>query len=102
VKVRVGIGRALVDVPSNVSLVLDGHSGAGAVNLTTRHTDGTSASDHVRIMRSEGTPVLHIDARVGIGQVEVLRPGDQADAGFLPPPKRKIIIEPNPSVRSLP
>jgi hypothetical protein len=77
VKARLGIGLIVVDVPKNVALVLDGHAGAGEVDLTTRQVNDWAADDHVRLPAPEGAPVLHIDARVGIGQVQVYRPGDR-------------------------
>ncbi|MCU1427319.1 MAG: PspC protein [Actinomycetia bacterium] len=77
VHVQVGIGYAQVLVPSDVALVIDGHSGAGAVDLANHHQAGTSTDDHVVISKPAGAATLHIDARVGLGQVRVLRPADQ-------------------------
>jgi hypothetical protein len=75
VDVRVGIGQARVIVPDGVTLDLEGHSGAGAVHLLGRDQNGVDADDAVRVAAPrEGAPVVHVDARAGLGAVIVERP----------------------------
>jgi predicted membrane protein len=74
VKATLGIGDLLVRVPKNVTLVVDAHAGTGKVNLLGRTDDGTSVNDRLTDPGAKGTArILELDARVGLGEVEVQR-----------------------------
>jgi hypothetical protein len=73
VQVRLGIGNATVYVPNDVGLVVDAHAGAGKVVVAGRESDGVNANLHVALPGPAGAAVLHIDARIGAGQIQVLR-----------------------------
>ncbi len=77
VRVQLGIGKEVVLVPANVELVLKGHSGAGVVELATARRSGTGVDDETTLPVPGDAPVLRIDARVGVGLVQVFRPGDE-------------------------
>jgi predicted membrane protein len=72
VKTTLGIGDLVVHVPANATVDVNGRASAGEVTLFGRRENGTSVREHVV---SPGAPgrVLVLDARVGIGEVEVLR-----------------------------
>lgn len=72
-KVEVGFGEATVIVPRGVDVVVDGRVIAGA-SQTFGHTDdgldvGTTRASGGR----RGAPQLQLDARVGFGQLRVVR-----------------------------
>jgi len=74
VKATLGIGNLVVRVPENVTVQVDARAGAGEVSLFGRTTDGTSVHDRTIDPGAPGLArILVLDARVGLGQVEVLR-----------------------------
>jgi phage shock protein PspC (stress-responsive transcriptional regulator) len=77
VDVRVGIGQATVVVPRGVTVEVVAHSGAGVVRLFGREENGVDADDSGTFAAlREGAPVVHIDARSGLGAVDVHRTGE--------------------------
>ena len=72
VKATVGIGDLKVIVPANASVDVNGRSQAGKVVLLGEEDSGTHVSSHV-VDRTGSGRVLVLDARTGLGQVEVER-----------------------------
>jgi phage shock protein PspC (stress-responsive transcriptional regulator) len=73
VKTTLGIGDLLVRVPWGVTVVVDGRASAGEVTIFGRTSDGTSVHSVVTAEGRNPARVLVLDARVGIGQLEVVR-----------------------------
>jgi phage shock protein PspC (stress-responsive transcriptional regulator) len=74
VKATLGIGDLVVRVPENVTVQVDARAGAGEVRLFGAKTDGTSVHDEAIDPGAPGRArILVLDARVGLGQVEVER-----------------------------
>lgn len=73
VKATLGIGDLLVRVPDTVTVQVDARAGAGQVSLFGTTDDGTSVHDRTTDPGTEAARVLVLDARVGLGQVEVQR-----------------------------
>ena len=73
VKATLGIGDLVVRVPDNVTVQVDARAGAGEVSLFGRTDNGTSVHDRTLDPGTDAARVLVLDARVGLGQVEVLR-----------------------------
>jgi hypothetical protein len=72
VDVRVGIGEATIVVPDDVNVFVDGHAGIGALDIDGHQENGVDANDRVRLHADHpGAPIVHLDAEVGIGHVEV-------------------------------
>jgi phage shock protein PspC (stress-responsive transcriptional regulator) len=71
VKATLGVGDLKVRVPYAVKVVVDAHAGAGEVIVFGHSVDGASADYSASV--GGGHRVLVIDARVGLGQVEVTR-----------------------------
>jgi phage shock protein PspC (stress-responsive transcriptional regulator) len=73
VKATLGVGDLTIRVPQDVTVEVDARASAGQVTLFGHANDGTSVHD--RATRAGATPgrVLVLDARVGLGQVEVVR-----------------------------
>ena len=72
VKVRLGIGELIVNVPSTVRVVLKAHAGAGSLRLF-GNRDGGWPDDATRTAPGTGRGELDLDARVGAGDVMVRR-----------------------------
>ena len=72
VDAQVGIGELTVDVPSSVRVVVDAHAGAGSTLLFGRQSGGWPENDQQAIAGT-GPGLLHLDLRVGVGQVRVRR-----------------------------
>jgi phage shock protein PspC (stress-responsive transcriptional regulator) len=70
VDARVGIGELKVIVPADVALRVKATSQAGEVNVLGRADDGRNAE--VRLA-DDGRRILVLDARVGLGSVDVVR-----------------------------
>jgi len=74
VKATLGVGDLVIRVPENVTVKVDARAAAGEVNLFGKTTDGTSVHE---TLISPGTPrltrILVLDARVGLGHLEVQR-----------------------------
>jgi phage shock protein PspC (stress-responsive transcriptional regulator) len=73
VKLKVGIGEAVVYVPAHVAVLVHGHSGVGQVMTPAGKSDGTDVDRDQRFGRA-GLPALYVDAQTGIGQVRVVAP----------------------------
>jgi phage shock protein PspC (stress-responsive transcriptional regulator) len=73
VKSTLGIGDLVVHVPSDVTVQVDARASTGEVNLFGRIDSGTTVHDRVTDPGTDTTRVLVLDARVGLGQVEVVR-----------------------------
>jgi phage shock protein PspC (stress-responsive transcriptional regulator) len=73
VKATLGIGDLTVHVPQGVSVEVDGRAGAGEIDLLGKHSDGTSVHDRVTDPGADPSRVLVVDARVGLGHVQVVR-----------------------------
>ena len=67
-----GIGHLKVIVPANASVDLEGRVQAGEMELLGEKDDGTHVHAHV-VDRTGSGRVLVLDARTGLGQVEVQR-----------------------------
>jgi hypothetical protein len=73
VKATLGIGDLVVRVPENVTVRVDGRAGAGQVTLFGNAKDGTSVHQQTIRVGTDPVRVVVLDARVGLGQVEVQR-----------------------------
>ena len=73
-KVRLGIGGMRVYVPRGVALRVEGHAGAGRLELAGVTGDGSDV-DRSTAIAAAGRPELDIDAKVGFGEVRVFRGG---------------------------
>jgi phage shock protein PspC (stress-responsive transcriptional regulator) len=73
VKATLGIGDLHIRVPYGVAVMVDGRASAGNVDLFGRHSDGTSVHTVVSDEAGGSARVLVIDARVGLGRLEVTR-----------------------------
>jgi hypothetical protein len=74
VRVRVGIGEATVLVAPDVVVTVTGHAGIGAVRIFARSTGGFGADDQTGSATvAPSAAVVHIDGRVGIGDVHIVR-----------------------------
>jgi phage shock protein PspC (stress-responsive transcriptional regulator) len=72
VKATVGIGNLRVIVPANASVDIEGRAQAGDVRLLGEEDNGTHVRAHV-VDRTGSGRVLVLDARTGLGKVEVDR-----------------------------
>jgi hypothetical protein len=73
VEVRVGIGELIVLVPDGVSVHVDGRVGAGEISALGRSAAGVGVELDERFPEPDATATLVVDARVGLGQIEVRR-----------------------------
>jgi phage shock protein PspC (stress-responsive transcriptional regulator) len=73
VKATLGIGDLVVHVPRSVTVVVQARASAGEVNLFGNTHDGRPVRRSITSIGTEPSHVLVLDARVGLGQVEVLR-----------------------------
>ncbi len=73
VKATLGIGDLRVHVPRNVKVVVDGRASAGEVTVFGVQADGTSVHKVVSDSGSDPSRVLVLEARVGLGRLEVTR-----------------------------
>jgi phage shock protein PspC (stress-responsive transcriptional regulator) len=79
VTVDVGIGDAVVWVPSNACVTSNVAIGAGAVDVLDSDDAGLDLEVEEGATPAAGRPQLHIDADVGVGAIEVVREGFAAD-----------------------
>ena len=68
VRASVGVGELHVVVPRGVEPTVDAHAKAGAIDALGQHDDGS----HVHLV-VPGTGALTIDAKIGVGHIEVVR-----------------------------
>lgn len=73
VKATLGIGDLVVRVPRNVTVKVDARASAGEVNLFGTTHDGRVVHERTTQLGNDPSRVLVLDARVGLGQVEVQR-----------------------------
>ena len=73
VRATLGIGNLRVVVPADVTVRVDARASVGQLSLLGRDDSGTSVHEVVTDTGSSATRVLVLDARVGIGKVEVVR-----------------------------
>jgi hypothetical protein len=72
-KVDVGFGEATVIVPRGVDVVVDGRVIAGQAQTFGRSEDGLGVDTTQAALSGSRAPRLEIDARVGFGQLRVVR-----------------------------
>lgn len=72
VEVRLGAGELRVVVPDDVTVEVDARAGMGEVVVLDRTENGFGVRSEV-VDRQGGSPRLVLDARVGLGRVEVTR-----------------------------
>jgi phage shock protein PspC (stress-responsive transcriptional regulator) len=73
VKATLGIGDLHVQVPQDAKVVVDGRASAGKLTVFGQQADGTSVHKVVSDTGTDPSRVLVLDARVGVGQLEVTR-----------------------------
>jgi len=76
---NVGIGEAILYVPSDACITSDVEIGAGGADVLDRDNDGVDVSFAEDATAPAGKPELHVRADVGLGVVEVVREGYEAD-----------------------
>jgi phage shock protein PspC (stress-responsive transcriptional regulator) len=81
VAIDVGLGEAIVYVPDGACVTSDVEIGAGAADVFDRDYDGVDVAFAEAASAPAGRPVLHIDADVGVGVLEVVREGSLPDLG---------------------
>jgi phage shock protein PspC (stress-responsive transcriptional regulator) len=79
--IDVGLGEAIVYVPEGACVTSDVEIGAGAADVFDRDYDGVDVAFAEAASAPAGRPVLHIDADVGVGVLEVVREGSLPDLG---------------------
>ena len=75
VKLVVGVGAARVRIPDGVCVTTDASIGAGAVDLPDRSEHGFDMAVAQAAGPREGRPLLHVDADLGVGYLQVDRAG---------------------------
>jgi phage shock protein PspC (stress-responsive transcriptional regulator) len=73
VKATLGIGTLVVHVPNDVTVDVDARASIGEVDLFGTRSHGTSPRRHLLDPGTSRSRVLVLDARVGLGKVEVER-----------------------------
>jgi phage shock protein PspC (stress-responsive transcriptional regulator) len=79
--IDVGMGEGVVWVPSGTCVTSDVEIGAGAADVFDRDNDGVDVAFAESATPPAGRPVLHIEADIGLGVLEVVREGDLPDQG---------------------
>lgn len=74
-EVHVGIGEARVLLPDDVTVRIDGRAGAGEVTLPGGTSDGTDIDRTETLTAAPGSPVVVLDAGVGLGDLNIKRAG---------------------------
>ena len=74
-KVDVGLGEAVVYVPSDACVTSDVQIGAGDSDVLDRGSTGLDVNYVDQALAPAGRPTVHVDANVGMGAVEVVREG---------------------------
>lgn len=77
--IDVGLGEAVVYVPRDVCVTSDVEIGVGASDIFDRDNDGVDVSFAQAATPPAGRPVLHIEADIGAGALEVVREGSLPD-----------------------
>ena len=73
VKATLGIGDLVVRVPPDATVQVEGRASAGEVRLFGQVDDGGGVDEHVTSIGDDPSRVLVLDARVGLGHLEVER-----------------------------
>jgi phage shock protein PspC (stress-responsive transcriptional regulator) len=73
--VRVGLGEAVVYVPSDACVTSDVQVGVGGSDVLDRGNSGVDVSYADAAPAPTGRPTVHVDANIGAGVVEVVREG---------------------------
>jgi phage shock protein PspC (stress-responsive transcriptional regulator) len=73
--VDVGLGEAVLYVPSDACITSDVEIGAGSSDVLDRNNDGVDVHYVDNSVTASDRPELHINADVGVGVVEVVREG---------------------------
>jgi phage shock protein PspC (stress-responsive transcriptional regulator) len=81
VNIDVGLGDAVVWVPRDACVTSDIEIGAGAADVLDRDNEGFDVAFAETATPPAGRPLLHIDADVGMGVIEVVREGSVPDLG---------------------
>ncbi len=81
VDIDVGLGEAVVWVPRGACVTSDVEIGVGASDVFDRDNDGVDVAFAESGTAPAGRPVLHIDANVLMGVLEVVREGSLPDLG---------------------
>ena len=68
-----GIGHLVVRVPQAATVDVDGRVSAGDLRLLGRDDNGTHVHDRVVVTGTQPKRVLVLDARVGLGDLKVVR-----------------------------
>jgi hypothetical protein len=76
---NVGIGEAVLYVPSDACVTSNVQIGAGGADVLDRQNDGVDVSFADDATAPAGKPKLHVSADVGLGVIEVVREGYLAD-----------------------
>lgn len=79
VDIDVGLGEAVVYVPEEACVTSDVEIGVGAADIFDRDNDGVDVSFAQAATPPAGRPVLHLDAELGAGVLEVVREGSLPD-----------------------
>jgi phage shock protein PspC (stress-responsive transcriptional regulator) len=79
--IDVGMGEAVVFVPDGTCVTSDVEIGAGAADIFDRDNDGVDVAFAESASPPAGRPLLHINADVGLGVIEVVREGSVPDLG---------------------
>ena len=74
-KVDLGLGEAVVYVPSDACVSSDVQIGVGGTDVLDRDNDGVDVSYADDAPAPAGKPKVHVDANIGMGVVEVVREG---------------------------
>jgi phage shock protein PspC (stress-responsive transcriptional regulator) len=73
--VRVGLGEAVVYIPSDACVTSDVQIGVGGSDVLDRGNSGVDVNYVEQASAPTGRPTVHVDANIGMGVVEVVREG---------------------------
>jgi phage shock protein PspC (stress-responsive transcriptional regulator) len=79
--IDVGLGEAIIYVPAGTCVTSNVEIGAGAADVFDRDYDGVDVAFAQSATPPAGRPLLHIDADIGVGVLEVVREGSLPDLG---------------------
>jgi phage shock protein PspC (stress-responsive transcriptional regulator) len=79
--IDVGMGEVVVWVPRDTCVTSDVEIGAGAADVFDRDNDGVDVAFAESATPPAGRPLLHIEADLGVGVLEVVREGSLPDLG---------------------
>jgi phage shock protein PspC (stress-responsive transcriptional regulator) len=72
-QISMGAGELVIDLPPDVTLVLDAAVGAGEIDVFGSTSSGLAVSDNRTFGGDEGAGTLRLDVRMGFGSLEVNR-----------------------------